>query len=116
VVDLNNKSIEKNLLEQRNASLANNENFLLNMKSELDSEEQLSVVEERQEDSMHNLSYEGVTDEIKANRPIGAPAPEETKKLELKPLHANPRYEFLDQEEIIPIIVNAHLDGEQAAK
>jgi peptidase E len=65
---------------------------------------------------MHKSSDEGMTNETMADRPTDTPSLEELKKLELKPLLVNLRYEFFDLEEITSVIMNAYLDGEQTSK
>jgi hypothetical protein len=76
----------------------------------------VSVVKQQYEDSMYEKSEEDTTIETEAGRQASAPAPEELKKLELKPLPTNLRYEFLDPEETNPIIINASLVEKQTSK
>jgi hypothetical protein len=70
----------------------------------------VSAVKEQNEDPKCKKSEENTTNETKTDRQIDAPAPKELKKLELKSLPANLRYEFLNPEVTTPVIINVSLD------
>ncbi|KAJ1704038.1 hypothetical protein LUZ63_003817 [Rhynchospora breviuscula] len=119
--------LEETLEEQYQTALEAYQNFLCDVQESIGVEETLEEVDEGQTEfweSISTLNSDRVgprVEELKATDSHIGPSYSnsvrpETPKIEMKPLPASLRYEFLDPDQNSPVIVNSDLDAGQTEK